>query len=102
MVYQKTFSFLKKDGCLVTLVHNDSDVDDEDSLLLWKQMCYVAHMELYVQGLSSGYCKDVHGQVRSSVMYTDCNQVLAYSRILAYFSNLGNQLGRETSRKAEF
>lgn len=53
----------KLDGCLVTLVHNDSDVDDEESLLLWKQLCYVAHMELHVRGLSSGYCKDVHGQV---------------------------------------
>ena len=51
------------DGCLVALVHNDSDVDDEESLLLWKQLCYVAHMELHVRGLSSGYCKDVHGQV---------------------------------------
>ena len=53
----------KLDGCLVTLVHNDSDVDDEEALLLWKQLCYVSHMELHVRGLSSGYCKDVHGQV---------------------------------------
>ena len=58
----------KLDGCLVTLVHNDSDVDDEESLLLWKQLCYVAHMELHVRGLSSGYCKDVHGQVRIKPM----------------------------------
>lgn len=53
----------KLDGCLVALVHNDNDADDEESLLLWKQLCYVAHMELHVRGLSSGYCKDVHGQV---------------------------------------
>lgn len=47
----------------MTLVHNDSDVEDEESLLLWKQLCYDSHMELHVRGLSSGYCKDVHGQV---------------------------------------
>lgn len=50
-------------GCFVTLVHNDSDVEDEESLLLWKQLCYYSHMELHVRGLSSGYCKDVHGQL---------------------------------------
>lgn len=44
-------------------MHNDSDVEDEESLLLWKQLCYDSHMELHVRGLSSGYCKDVHGQV---------------------------------------
>ena len=51
------------DGCLVTLVHNDSDVEDEESLLLWRQLCHEAHVELHVRGLKSGYCKDVHGQV---------------------------------------
>ncbi|CAH3143685.1 unnamed protein product [Porites evermanni] len=50
-------------GCFVTLVHNDSDVEDEESLLLWKQLCHYSHMELHVRGLSSGYCKDVHGQL---------------------------------------
>jgi len=61
MCYPTTTNML--DGCLVTLVHNDSDVDDEDSMLLWKQLCHDAHMELHIRGLSSGYCKDVHGQL---------------------------------------
>ena len=38
-------------------------MEDEESLLLWKQLCHYSHMELHVKGLSSGYCKDVHGQV---------------------------------------
>ena len=49
----------------MTLAHNDSDVDDEESQLLWKQLCYLADMEFHVRGLTSGYCKDVHGQVGS-------------------------------------
>lgn len=60
-------------GCLVTLVHNDNDVDDEDSLLLWKQLCHEAHLELHVRGLSSGYCKDVHGQL--TITKRDHNQM---------------------------
>ena len=47
----------------MSLVHTDHDVEDEEALLLWKQLCYWAHLELHVEGLSSGYCKDVHGQV---------------------------------------
>ena len=54
----------------MALVHNDSDVDDEESLLLWKQLCHEAHLELHVAGLSSGYCKDVHGQVSCSMIDT--------------------------------
>lgn len=70
------------DGCLVTLVHNDSDVDDEESLLLWKQLCYVAHMELHVRGLSSGYFKDVHGQL--TITSRDQNKVNHSSRVVQY------------------
>ena len=55
----------QSDGCLVTLVHSDNDADDEESQLLWKQLCYLANMEFQVKGLTSGYCKDVHGQVSS-------------------------------------
>ena len=54
------------DGCLVAIVHNDSEVEDEDSFLLWRQLCYEVHVELQVRGLKSGYCKDVHGQVSLS------------------------------------
>ncbi|KAL9961410.1 hypothetical protein ACROYT_G030343 [Oculina patagonica] len=70
------------DGCLVTLVHNDSDVDDEESLLLWKQLCYVAHMELHVEGLSSGYCKDVHGQL--TITSRDQDKMKHSSKVVQY------------------
>ncbi|XP_015749475.1 PREDICTED: elongator complex protein 6-like [Acropora digitifera] len=51
------------DGCLVAIVHNDSDVEDEGSFLLWRQLCSEVHVELQVRRLKSGYCKDVHGQL---------------------------------------
>ncbi|KAJ7383717.1 Elongator subunit elp6 [Desmophyllum pertusum] len=70
------------DGCLVTLAHNDSDVDDEESLLLWKQLCYVAHMEFHVKGLSSGYCKDVHGQL--TITHRDQNSIKHSSKVVQY------------------
>ena len=58
-----SIAYLQADGCLVSLVHDDSDADDEESVLLYKQLCHSAHMEFRVEGLSSGYSKDVHGQV---------------------------------------
>ncbi|XP_031561763.1 elongator complex protein 6-like [Actinia tenebrosa] len=50
-------------GCFVCLVHCDADVDDDMSMLLLRQLCHMAHIEMHVEGLSSGYCKDVHGQL---------------------------------------
>ncbi|XP_020628482.1 elongator complex protein 6-like [Orbicella faveolata] len=67
---------------ILTLVHNDNDVDDEESLLLWKQLCYVAHMELHVRGLNSGYCKDVHGQL--TITSRDQNKVKHSSKVVQY------------------
>ncbi|EDO34595.1 predicted protein, partial [Nematostella vectensis] len=49
-------------GCFVCLVACDSE-DDDDSVLLWKQLCHMAHVEAHITSLSSGYCKDVHGQI---------------------------------------
>ena len=56
---------LQPDGCLVTFVHNDNDADDEESQLLWIQLCHLVNIEFQVKGLTSGYFKDVHGHVSS-------------------------------------
>ena len=61
--FVSSIAYLQADGCLVSLVHDDSDADDEESVMLYKQLCHSAHMEFRVEGLSSGYSKDVHGQV---------------------------------------
>ncbi|XP_032230187.1 elongator complex protein 6 [Nematostella vectensis] len=56
------YSSKKIYGCFVCLVACDSE-DDDDSVLLWKQLCHMAHVEAHITSLSSGYCKDVHGQI---------------------------------------
>ncbi|XP_077990638.1 elongator complex protein 6-like [Glandiceps talaboti] len=63
----------KSVGCLVTLVHSDKDVEDEENDLLLKQLSYHSNLHLHVEGLSSGYCKDVHGQL--TIEWTDPWQI---------------------------
>ena len=81
--FVSSIAYLQADGCLVSLVHDDSDADDEESVMLYKQLCHSAHMEFRVEGLSSGYSKDVHGQVswvvnHHEIMWTEyCGVVRA-------------------------
>ncbi|XP_038052176.1 elongator complex protein 6-like [Patiria miniata] len=49
---------------VVCLVHHDADVDDECNAALITQLRHRAHCLLQVQGLGSGYSKDVHGQLK--------------------------------------
>ncbi|XP_002737485.1 elongator complex protein 6-like [Saccoglossus kowalevskii] len=58
-------------GCLVTLIH--SDKDEENSLLL-RHLLYSSHLHLHMNGLSSGFCKDVHGEL--SIHWNDPWQIL--------------------------
>ncbi|XP_072029391.1 elongator complex protein 6-like [Amphiura filiformis] len=48
---------------LVTLIHNDPRLDDEELSTLATHLRHRADTLLLVEGLSSGYCKDVHGQL---------------------------------------
>ncbi|XP_035661620.1 elongator complex protein 6-like [Branchiostoma floridae] len=50
-------------GAMVTLVHKDADVEDEEYSSLFRHMAYHSTVHLAVEGLSSGYSRDVHGQV---------------------------------------
>lgn len=50
-------------GILITLVHNDADVGDEESLKLTKLLSYQADILIETAGLTSGFSKDVHGQM---------------------------------------
>jgi hypothetical protein len=47
----------------VTLVHADHEEGDSDEEILEKQLIYKCDLQLHVKGLSSGYCREVHGQV---------------------------------------
>ncbi|XP_071481654.1 elongator complex protein 6-like [Diadema antillarum] len=51
-------------GCLVTLLHCDTGQDeDEEMLYLSNRLQHTCSCHLRVEGLSSGFCKDVHGQL---------------------------------------
>ncbi|XP_071854590.1 elongator complex protein 6-like isoform X2 [Apostichopus japonicus] len=50
-------------GNLVSLVHNDIDVGDEDSLKLTNVLSHQADILIQIEGLTSGFSKDVHGQM---------------------------------------
>ncbi|XP_022083371.1 elongator complex protein 6-like [Acanthaster planci] len=51
---------------IICLVHHDTDVDDECNAALITQLRHRAHCVLQVQGLDSGYSRDVHGQLKIS------------------------------------
>lgn len=55
-------------GNLVMLLHceeeeDGDDVDDEGSERLLKGLIHQCSLALHVQGLPTGYCRDIHGQV---------------------------------------
>ncbi|KAF7692076.1 elongator complex protein 6 [Silurus meridionalis] len=56
-------------GCVVTLVRCDDDDEDEDedddesSNRLLRALSHQCTLSLRVEGLQTGYCRDIHGQV---------------------------------------
>lgn len=51
-------------GNMVILVRcEEEDVDDEGSNLLQKGLIHQCSLALHVEGLSTGYCRDIHGQM---------------------------------------
>lgn len=57
-------------GNLVSLVHNDIDVGDEDSLKLTNVLSHQADILIQIEGLNSGFSKDVHGQVCTNAVFS--------------------------------
>ena len=47
----------------MTLVHADHEQGDSEEEILERQLIYKCDLELHVKGLSTGYCREVHGQV---------------------------------------
>ncbi|XP_071107757.1 elongator complex protein 6-like [Haliotis cracherodii] len=45
---------------------------DEDAMFLWKYLCHSCSMTLFVSGLMSGYCRDVHGELTIKVQDGHC------------------------------
>ena len=52
-----------KKGSLILYTNNGRGDNDEQLKILWNWICHNASLTIEVSGLSTGYCKDVHGEV---------------------------------------
>uniref|UniRef100_A0A0D9RTY4 Elongator complex protein 6 n=1 Tax=Chlorocebus sabaeus TaxID=60711 RepID=A0A0D9RTY4_CHLSB len=51
-------------GNMVMLVHDSGDVEDEENDILLNGVSHQSHLILRAEGLATGFCRDVHGQLR--------------------------------------
>lgn len=51
-------------GNIVALVHDSGDTQDEENDILLNGLSHQSHLILRAEGLATGFCRDVHGQVR--------------------------------------
>nr|XP_044992412.1 elongator complex protein 6 [Jaculus jaculus] len=51
-------------GNVVALVHDSGDAEDEENDVLLNGLSHQSHLVLRAEGLTTGFCKDVHGQLR--------------------------------------
>ncbi|NWY70783.1 ELP6 protein, partial [Erithacus rubecula] len=51
-------------GNVVVLVHSSEDSEDEENELLVNSLCHHSDLILWAEGLATGFCKDVHGQIK--------------------------------------
>ncbi|KAM4821595.1 elongator complex protein 6 isoform 1-T1 [Thomomys bottae] len=51
-------------GNVVALLHNSGEAEDEENDLLLNGLSHQSHLILQAEGLSTGFCKDVHGQLK--------------------------------------
>ncbi|XP_030349237.1 elongator complex protein 6 isoform X1 [Strigops habroptila] len=51
-------------GNIVVLVHSNEDSEDEENELVVNSLCHHSDLILWVEGLVTGFCKDVHGQIK--------------------------------------
>lgn len=56
-------------GNIVALVHDSGDAEDEESDVLLNGLSHQSHLILRAEGLATGFCKDVHGQVRGALAH---------------------------------
>ncbi|NXS57773.1 ELP6 protein, partial [Brachypteracias leptosomus] len=51
-------------GNIVVLAHSDEDSEDEENELVVTSLCHHSDLVLWVEGLATGFCKDIHGQIK--------------------------------------
>lgn len=49
---------------MVVLVHSSEDSEDEENELVVNSLCHHSDLILWAEGLATGFCKDVHGQIK--------------------------------------
>ncbi|XP_069125280.1 elongator complex protein 6-like [Argopecten irradians] len=54
----------EQNGTLILHINKGKKSCDEDAVLVWKHMCHLFPIQIEVCGLNSGYCKDVHGELK--------------------------------------
>ncbi|XP_066406290.1 elongator complex protein 6 isoform X1 [Molothrus aeneus] len=52
------------EGNVVVLVHSNEDSEDEENELVVNSLCHHSDLILWAEGLATGFCKDVHGQIK--------------------------------------
>ena len=62
----------------MTMVHCEGADSDEPEQLLRKYLLHACHLSLHVQGLSTGYSKDVHGNVSERKTATPPDQAIIF------------------------
>ncbi|KFV86087.1 Elongator complex protein 6, partial [Struthio camelus australis] len=55
---------LSGQGNIVVLVHSSEDSEDEENELVVTSLCHHSDLILWAEGLATGFCKDVHGQLK--------------------------------------
>ncbi|KAM6169543.1 elongator complex protein 6 isoform 2-T2 [Rhynchocyon petersi] len=50
-------------GNIVALVHDSGDAEDEENDILLNGLSHQSHLILRAEGLATGFCRDVHGQL---------------------------------------
>ncbi|NXG53827.1 ELP6 protein, partial [Psilopogon haemacephalus] len=51
-------------GNVVVLVHSEQDSQDKENELVGNSLSHHSDLILWVEGLATGFCKDVHGQIK--------------------------------------
>ncbi|XP_027559381.1 elongator complex protein 6 isoform X3 [Neopelma chrysocephalum] len=51
-------------GNVVVLVHSSEESEDEENELVVNSLCHHSDLILWAEGLATGFCKDVHGQIK--------------------------------------
>ncbi|KAM8967505.1 elongator complex protein 6 [Pelodytes ibericus] len=63
MHYCRATVCCKYKGNVLCLVHSDCPSEDEENELLVKTLCHQSSLILQADGLLTGFCKDLHGQL---------------------------------------